>query len=296
MALSMRKHKFSIIICNYNYQSFVGKSIESCLQQDYPKELFEIIIVDDGSTDESLKVIETYAGRDDVKITSQANYGQAAAFKAGVNIAKNQIICLLDSDDYFLPHKLSRVSSYIEESFCFLPENFFLSHDLMIENQEKSLAKTWFADLGLQIGQIEFINYLESFHTYPFANPSGQIYSHSLIQNLLKNMETNNWKQGADNPIAHGAAMLCGGVHLLHEVLAIYRVHGNNFYAQVNNQGSIKPKRAFSERTSNLVNYLQSLVAQEQKNQKLSAQLYERCLYRIDSLEESLKRKQLDVA
>src|SRR5215472_15286712 len=87
----------SIIINNYNYGRFLDSAIESAVAQDYsPK---EIVVVDDGSTDNSRDVIGTYGER--VSAIFQQNSGQATAFNAGVKTSRGQILCFLDSDDWF---------------------------------------------------------------------------------------------------------------------------------------------------------------------------------------------------
>ncbi len=85
--------RFSVIIPVYNRERFVAKAIESVLAQSY--ENFELIVVDDGSTDNTPKILERYP----IKILRQQNRGVSAARNAGIRIAKGDIIALLDSDD-----------------------------------------------------------------------------------------------------------------------------------------------------------------------------------------------------
>src|ERR1700733_6356835 len=95
----------TILINNYNYGRYLSKAIESALAQNYSD--FEIIVVDDGSTDESREVIARYAGK--IKPVLKLNGGQASAFNAGYAASRGDIICLLDSDDWFLPGKVGAV-------------------------------------------------------------------------------------------------------------------------------------------------------------------------------------------
>ena len=101
----------SIVINNYNYARFIGQAIESALSQTYAHS--EIIIVDDGSTDESRSIIDKYRGR--VIILLKENGGQASAFNVGIMRAKGKFILLLDSDDYLFPDAVaSCVASFPE--------------------------------------------------------------------------------------------------------------------------------------------------------------------------------------
>jgi glycosyltransferase involved in cell wall biosynthesis len=97
----------SAVINNHNYSRFLGQAIESVLGQTYPAKLIELVVVDDGSTDGSRRVIESFAGR--VKAVYQERGGQAAAINAGIQVATGGIVCLLDSDDWWRPEKIARV-------------------------------------------------------------------------------------------------------------------------------------------------------------------------------------------
>jgi len=94
----------SVVIDNYDQGRFLPDAIESALAQDGP---LEVIVVDDGSTDDSRQVLDRYRAR--VTVVEQANGGQACALSAGVALARGEIVCLLDADDVFEPDKLRRV-------------------------------------------------------------------------------------------------------------------------------------------------------------------------------------------
>ena len=95
----------SILINNYNYARFLGEAIDSALSQSYSP--VEIILVDDGSTDQSREIISTYSSR--VIPIFKENGGQASAFNAGIAASRGDILCFLDSDDYFHPGKVARI-------------------------------------------------------------------------------------------------------------------------------------------------------------------------------------------
>ncbi len=79
IAAGTSKPLVSILINNYNYGRFLSKAIDSALNQEYQN--IEVIVVDDGSTDDSRKIIESYGER--IKPVLKENGGQASAFNAG---------------------------------------------------------------------------------------------------------------------------------------------------------------------------------------------------------------------
>lgn len=95
----------SVLINNYNYGLYLKEAIESALNQTYVNT--EIIVVDDGSTDHSPEIIASYGEK--VIPVLKENGGQASAFNAGFAISRGEIICLLDSDDLWLPEKVEQV-------------------------------------------------------------------------------------------------------------------------------------------------------------------------------------------
>jgi glycosyltransferase involved in cell wall biosynthesis len=97
----------TVVIDSYNYGHFITQAIESVLDQDFPEDQREIIIVDDGSTDDTAAKVAAYGKR--VTYLRKSNGGQASAFNAGVAVARGKIVCFLDADDYFYPSKLSHV-------------------------------------------------------------------------------------------------------------------------------------------------------------------------------------------
>jgi glycosyltransferase involved in cell wall biosynthesis len=106
--LDPRAPRVSVLVNNYNYGRFLGQAIESALAQDFPSEELEVIVVDDGSTDDSRRVIDAFGARVRPVLLPQ-NRGQAAAFNAGFDVARGEIVCLLDADDWWTPDKVRRV-------------------------------------------------------------------------------------------------------------------------------------------------------------------------------------------
>lgn len=101
----------SIILDNYNYAAYLPQALACVAAQTYRH--FELILVDDGSTDESRDILRCFAAGHmadfPIKTVLQENAGQSAAFNAGFALCEGDIVCFLDSDDVWFPDKLEKV-------------------------------------------------------------------------------------------------------------------------------------------------------------------------------------------
>ena len=109
--------KVSIITPCYNGAKYIGETIESVLAQDYKD--WEMIIVNDGSSDNSHEVVHEYERKDQrIILIDQENGGSANARNHGIRLAKGRYICLLDADDLWYPSFLSQQIAFIKEKRC----------------------------------------------------------------------------------------------------------------------------------------------------------------------------------
>jgi glycosyltransferase involved in cell wall biosynthesis len=99
----------SIVIASYNRAKYLGATIDSVLCQTFQD--FEVIVVDDGSTDDTRQLVETYGSR--VRYYFQANRGPSAARNLGVQNARGRWIAIQDSDDLSLPNHLATLYGYV---------------------------------------------------------------------------------------------------------------------------------------------------------------------------------------
>src|ERR1700694_2006522 len=97
--------RVSVIVPVYRGERYIGQASKSALAQTY--ENFEIVIVNDGSPDDSIARIRPYLHLPNVKLIEQDNRGVAAARNTGIRNASGQIIAFLDHDDLWLPDKLA---------------------------------------------------------------------------------------------------------------------------------------------------------------------------------------------
>ena len=102
----------SVIIPTYNRSRYILESIESILAQTYS--CYEIIIVDDGSTDNTREILMPLVKEDTIQYIYQQNQGEASARNHGINVAKGKYIAFLDSDDLFIPTKLKKQVEFLD--------------------------------------------------------------------------------------------------------------------------------------------------------------------------------------
>lgn len=117
----MENIKLSFIVPVYNVEKYLRKCVDSLLAQDYSD--YEIILVDDGSTDNSVAICDEYTSPSFVnsltrsvviKVIHQANAGLSAARNAGLKLAKGEYVCFVDSDDYWEPNVLGGLMAQVE--------------------------------------------------------------------------------------------------------------------------------------------------------------------------------------
>lgn len=220
-ALTSSLPKISILINNYNYAHFLPRAIESALTQTYPQ--VEVIVVDDGSTDHSCQVIAGYGDR--VIPILKTNGGQASAINAGFLASTGDIICLLDSDDYFLSQKAEEISM----AFKSHPQAGWFFHPLKhVDENIQSLSST-----NIQEAFQNFYDFRDSIQKrgkLSFYAPatSGLCFRRYLLQKILPMPEGENISI-SDHYIKFLAMGLSPGVQLSDQ-LACQIVHGGNAY------------------------------------------------------------------
>ena len=102
--------KLSLILPVYNVEQYLSRCIDSCLEQDLPQDEYEIIIVNDGSTDSSEKIARDYAIKHkSIQIITQPNKGLSSARNTGLKCAKGDYIWFIDSDDYIKKNSLKNI-------------------------------------------------------------------------------------------------------------------------------------------------------------------------------------------
>ena len=149
------KPKISVLMPVYNGEQFLDKSIKSVLDQTFNN--FEYIIINDGSTDDSLKIIESYEDSRIKIINFSKNMGITAALNNGLNIAKGDYIARQDQDDISHPDRFMLQVEYLENNdvdlvdanFIFIDENdkYIQDYEKRYFNPDETLSHLFFYEM-----------------------------------------------------------------------------------------------------------------------------------------------------
>lgn len=141
----------SIIMPAFNAEPFLAEAIESVLAQTYQP--LEIIVIDDGSTDQTVNIARSYG--DPVVVIEQANRGPAGARNTGFAAARGAIIALLDADDQWMPSRLERCVEVLQSD----PQIGFVTTDAFLIEQDERTSLRWYG----------------SYHDHPFPERGSQL-------------------------------------------------------------------------------------------------------------------------
>ncbi len=212
------------LICNYNYGRFLTQAIDSALAQTWQN--LEVIVVDDGSTDESREILGKYKGR--IRTILKENGGQASAFNAGIAAAQGEIICFLDSDDFWRPDKIETVVAMYRHAKWGLVCHRLIEFDDSLYDPNLDQPPVG----NLKAGYTHAGNALEYSIEHGYAwvfQPTSAMSIPTEIARLLAPLPERNWRICADSPLAIGAACHApAGV--IDKTLGYYRYHGKNRY------------------------------------------------------------------
>lgn len=125
----------SVVIPAYNAAWCVGKAIDSVLAQDFPD--LELIVVDDGSTDDTPAVLEAYG--DSIRVVQKSNGGLSSARNAGIDAARGELVAFLDADDWWLPGKLGCQVALMRDQ----PDLGFSSTAARVEDPGGNFLNIW---------------------------------------------------------------------------------------------------------------------------------------------------------
>jgi glycosyltransferase involved in cell wall biosynthesis len=256
----------SVIITNYNYEKYIAEAIQSVLEQTYTD--YEIIVVDDGSTDSSLQIIDEIQKEnpDVMKVIAQKNKGQASAFNVGFEFANGEILAFLDADDYWYPNKLETIVKY---------HNLYpaIQHNLNVNKEEK---------ITILEDKVQKQQYAwENYGFAGFIPTSGLSFLKKAVQFVFP-IKDDGYKVCADWYLK---SMFLNELDIfsLNESLGVYRSHGsNNWYlnkdkysgygAFILNQSNIYrakkgKKMILSDAGENIKEYLYSTMKLEKSKQ-----------------------------
>lgn len=220
----------TVLVDTYNYGRFIEQAIDSVLSQDFPMGRMEILVVDDGSTDDTADRVRKYGGR--VQYIYKANGGQASAFNFGFQHANGEIVALLDADDYFLPGKIRR----IVEEFQKDPRAGMVYHRLLrLQTSSGDLQELpMVAVSGFLPDDREKLLKYQPYPTSCLAFRSG------AVKQLLPVPEAIRLQADTYFTLL---APLVAPIIAISEPLAVYRIHGQNLFFEPKPTQSAESKR-----------------------------------------------------
>ncbi len=211
--------RVSIVVNNYNYERYLGRAIDSALAQSYPH--VEVIVVDDGSSDGSLGVVEGYGGR--VVAVAKPNGGQGSALNAGFAASGGQIVLFLDADDLLHPEAVARVVA------AWRPGVAKAQFRLQFIDAEGRRVEGSHPHPAHPMPNGDVTRDILERAEYVFSPTSGNAFAREVLEAILP-MPAEQWRISADVYLVY-LAPFYGDVVSLDEVLGYYRVHGQNNWA-----------------------------------------------------------------
>ena len=180
--------QFSVVIPLYNKANYIQNCLKSVLKQTHKK--FEVILVNDGSTDGSEAVVERFQDSR-IRLVHQENKGASAARNKGVSLAKHEWIALIDADDYWYPNHLEELQNTIEQ---------FPKADVVCNNYEILLDNDFIKQPAFSIEYPLKAQYIEDYFKGSLIDPIAWTSALSFTSSIFKKVGEfdTNIKSGQD--------------------------------------------------------------------------------------------------
>lgn len=214
----------SIIVNNFNYGRFLRDAIDSALNQDYPRS--EVIVVDDGSTDDSREIIADYGSR--IKPVLKPNGGQASALNAGFAASRGDIILFLDADDILFPHAVANVVPLLSR-----PGTSKVHWPMwLVDSAGARTGGTRPAQVPLEGDFRQQV--LARGPTNVASSPtSGNAWCRHFLDRILPIPEDLAYYKSCADEYLYTLAPVFGHVATIDEPQGCYRIHGENVYSSL---------------------------------------------------------------
>lgn len=247
------KMLISIIIPTYNYEHYIADAMDSIIDQQGYNEEIEIIIVDDGSTDNTKSVVEQYKDKLKIKYIYQENKGKASATKLAISLTTGKYIFNLDADDKFLKEKIAKTVEIFEKNSTIVhvatPARIEYSVDRI-----SSIEKIPFEILDREINGDQLLLF---FYKQNILFGGGSTFV--ARGNELRSINIPDDVDMYIDEFLLLAILPKGNSYFISEPLSIWRVHGNN-YSHGGNTKEINIARAkrLLNSSNAVMNYLKS--------------------------------------
>jgi glycosyltransferase involved in cell wall biosynthesis len=215
--------QIDVVVTNHDYGDYVVDAVESALAQSRP---VNVVVVDDGSGDDSRQRLERYREQPGVELVLKENGGQASAFNAGLERCAGDVVIFLDADDLLKPDAAARVAAAFAADGEAVKVQYRM--DVIDATGSPTGAGKPAPHLPMPSGDLR-----RSELAFPYdiawLPTSGNAFRLSALRAILPVPERDYPVCGADWYVVHLAALL-GRVASLEDVCASYRVHGRNSY------------------------------------------------------------------
>ncbi len=210
----------TVLINNYNYGRFLRDAIDSALGQTYPR--VEVVVVDDGSTDDSRRVIDAYGRR--IVPVLKANGGQESAVNAGFAVSRGEVVCLLDSDDTLASTALERAVP------CFGDPAVVKVHwpVRVVDERGRPLDRI-VPGPALPAGDLLPLVLRYGPNAYATSGTCGSAWARSFLARVLP-APPSPLRSGTVEAYLSMLAPVFGRVASVSDALGCYRMHGDNNY------------------------------------------------------------------
>lgn len=213
----MKVPYFTVLIDAYNYGRYVEETVSSVLAQDFPREEREILVVDDGSTDDTADRLRKFGNA--IRYLYKSNGGQASAFNYGFANARGDVIALLDADDVWLPEKLARLRKVFEEN----PSAGMAYHRLYWWDGAHGIeADRYFIPVSERVPESR-----SALLQYPMSSTSCLAFRRSALEKLLPIPEV--LRSQADAFLT-ALIILIAPIIAVEDYLGKYRLHAANLF------------------------------------------------------------------
>jgi len=231
----MMKPILSVLIDTYNHECYIEQTIVSAIEQDFPASEFEILVVDDGSTDRTPNIVHKFAPR--VRLLRKKNGGQASAFNAAFSELRGDVVSFLDGDDWWLPGKLAAVTAALEENpgIAGVGHGYYEFNEATGESKLRKAPQPLFVDLSTPEAARKCWLNLTHVHMAAFT------VRRSVLDQCIPIPETLIFD--ADAPVAMAA--MARGALVLDQPLFYYRIHSNNLVGGIDQNDDIRLRRRY---------------------------------------------------
>lgn len=242
----------SVVIPTYNYKNYIIEAVNSILNQTYPKDKIEIIVVDDGSTDGTNLVLKEFIESKGIRYYFQENKGKANATYNAIQTCNGKYIFNLDADDYFLPTKIAEYVKIFEEN----DEIVHVAAPAEILFEEKKFVKNEIIPEDI-LGKVVDGNWLlQRFYNDNILFGGGTTYA--ARSSVLKTIKIPSEVDMYIDEFLILAILPFGKSFYIDHPLSVWRIHRSNFsISRVIKQNQINNKQRLLKSSSAVLNYLQ---------------------------------------